>query len=44
MPAVVKTYISNNTFSGVNKIQNQLVLDYKDDIKKYANGVDQTRI
>lgn len=44
MPAVVSAYISNGTFEGTLDIQRQLLLDYKEDIQKYANGVDQTRI
>ena len=44
MPKVVKKYIEQGTFSGTLEIQKQLVLDYKEDIRKYASGVDQTRI
>lgn len=44
MPAVVSEYISNGTFEGTLDIQRQLLLDYKEDIQKYADGVDQTRI
>ena len=44
MPAVVKQYIETNTFSGTLEIQNQIRLDYEEDIRKYAEGLDQTRI
>ena len=44
MPAVVKEYIEKGTFEGTQEIQKQLILDYKEDIRKYADGVDQTRI
>ena len=44
MPAVVREYIQKNTFEGSLDTQKQLVADYKEDIRKYATGVDQTRI
>ena len=44
MPAVVKQYIEKGTFEGVLDIQQQLLKDYQEDIKKYAEGVDKTRI
>ena len=44
MPAVVKEYVEKGTFEGTQEIQKQLILDYKEDIRKYADGVDQTRI
>ena len=44
MPAVVKEYIQKNTFEGSLDIQRQLISDYREDIRKYAEGVDQTRI
>lgn len=44
MPAVVKRYIDNNHFSGVLKMQQQLLLDYEEDITKYAQGLDKGRI
>ena len=36
MPAVVNMYVSNGNFSGTLKIQRQLLLDYEEDITKYA--------
>lgn len=44
MPAVVKGYISRGTFEGSLDLQRQLLEDYKEDIRKYAEGMDQTRI
>lgn len=44
MPAVVREYIEKGTFEGSIDIQKQLIADYKEDIKKYADGMDQTRI
>lgn len=44
MPAVVAEYIQRNTFEGSLDTQKQLIADYKEDIRKYASGVDQTRI
>ena len=44
MPAVVARYIENKNFSGINDIQNQIILDYKADIRKYLEGLDQTRV
>lgn len=44
MPAVVREYIERGTFEGSLEIQRQLLADYKEDIRKYAEGLDQTRI
>ncbi len=44
MPAVVREYIMHGTFEGTLEMQRQLLNDYKEDICKYADGVDQTRI
>lgn len=44
MPSVVKDYIKKGTFEGSLDTQHQLIADYKEDIRKYAEGVDQTRI
>lgn len=44
MPAVVREFIKNKTFEGTLEIQRQLLADYKEDIRKYADGMDQTRI
>lgn len=44
MPVVVREYITKKTFEGSLDIQRQLIADYKEDIRKYADGLDQTRI
>lgn len=44
MPAVVREFIKNKTFEGTLELQRQLIADYKEDIRKYAEGMDQTRI
>ena len=44
MPAVVRQYIEKGTFEGILDVQRQLLKDYQEDIKKYADGVDKTRI
>lgn len=44
MPNVVKTYIETNTFSRTLDIQKQICLDYEEDIRKYAEGLDQTKV
>lgn len=44
MPAVVREYIERETFEGSLQTQRQLIADYQEDIRKYAEGMDQTRI
>ena len=44
MPAVVREYITKGTFEGSLETQWQLIADYKEDIRKYAEGMDQARI
>ena len=44
MPAIVRTFIENKNYSGILSMQEQIILDYKEDITKYAIGLDQTRI
>jgi len=44
MPAVVREYVERGTFEGSLDIQRQLIADYKEDIRKYAEGMDQGRI
>lgn len=44
MPAVVRSYIEKGTFEGTLDIQRQLLSDYEENIRKYAAGMDQTRI
>lgn len=44
MPAVVREYIEKGTFENSLETQRQLIEDYKEDIRKYAKGLDQGRI
>lgn len=44
MPAVVKSYVINNNFSKTLEMQRQIMLDYEEDVRKYAFGLDQTKI
>ena len=44
MPAVVNNYITNGTFEGVLDMQRQLVFDYQEDVRKYVQGIEQTKI
>lgn len=44
MPAVVREYIERDHFEGSLAIQRQLLADYEEDVRKYAEGMDQTRI
>lgn len=44
MPAVIRQFVEKGTFEGTLEIQRQLIADYKEDIRKYAEGMDQTRI
>lgn len=44
MPEIVAGYFSRGTFEGVLAAQRQLMADYCGDVRKYAVGVDQTRI
>ena len=44
MPAVVREYIIKDSFEGSLAIQRQLLADYEEDVRKYADGMDQTRI
>ena len=44
MPAIVRRFIENKNFSGILEMQEPILLDYKEDITKYAEGLNQTRI
>ncbi len=44
MPAVVRDYIERDTFEGSIATQREIVEDYREDIRKYAEGLDQARI
>ena len=44
MPKVVSNYIEKGTFEGSLELQQELIDDYKEDIKKYVEGIDKTRV
>ncbi|MCQ2411930.1 MAG: ATP-binding protein [Sphaerochaetaceae bacterium] len=44
MPAVVRTFIEKGSFEGTLDIQKELLNDYKEDVKKYVEGIDKTRV
>ena len=44
MPAIVRDFVCQNNFSGILKKQQMLLLDYEEDITKYAVGLDKGKI
>ena len=44
MPDVIKGYIKTGTFSQSLEIQGQIRLDYEEDVRKYAEGLDLAKI
>ena len=44
MPAIVSNYIEKGTFEGSLALQRQLLVDYENDIVKYAEGLDKAKI
>ncbi|MBQ2538155.1 MAG: ATP-binding protein [Ruminococcus sp.] len=44
MPAVVRDFTEKKNFEGSLATQRQLMLDYEEDIRKYAEGLDQGKI
>jgi len=44
MPAIVSSYLRNGSFEGILDMQRQLISDYREDAKKYAEGLDKARI
>ena len=44
MPAVVFTFVAQKNYSGTLKLQKQLLLDYEEDITKYAQGLDKGKV
>ena len=44
MPDVIKGYIKTGTFSQSLEIQGQIRLDYEEDVRKYAEGLEQAKI
>lgn len=44
MPAIVNSFVTQNNYSGTLRMQKQILLDYEEDITKYANGLDKAKI
>lgn len=44
MPAIVKRFVDNKNYSGILAMQQQILLDYEEDITKYAGDLDKTKI
>jgi len=44
MPAIVNSFVTNKNYSGTLKMQKQILLDYDEDITKYAKGLDKAKI
>lgn len=44
MPAIVKQFVQSGNYSGTLGMQRQILLDYEEDITKYAGGLDQAKI
>lgn len=44
MPKMVSSYLQRNTFENILFLQRQLLNDYHEDVRKYVEGMDQTRI
>ena len=44
MPAIVNRFVTQKNYSGILEMQKQILLDYEEDITKYANGLDQGKI
>lgn len=44
MPAIVSRFVKEGNYSGILAMQQQILLDYKEDITKYAGGLDKAKI
>ena len=44
MPAIVFSFVTQKNYSGTLQMQKQILLDYEEDITKYADGMDKARI
>ena len=44
MPAVVKDFVNRKTFENTLELQRQIVIGYEDDVRKYAEGLDKSRV
>ena len=44
MPEIVKLFVNQKNYSGTLALQKQIILDYEEDITKYVEGLDKTKI
>ncbi len=44
MPEVVKSFVQQKNFQNILTLQKELLSDYKEDIKKYLDGLDKMRV
>ena len=44
MPAIVYSFVKNKNYSGILNMQKQIILDYEEDITKYAHGLAHGKI
>lgn len=44
MPRLVATFIENGNFQDILEMQRSLIENYKEDVRKYATGLEQTKI
>ncbi len=44
MPAVISAFVRSGTFEETAELQQQLLRDYREDIRKYASGLDKAKI
>ncbi len=44
MPAIVNRFAKSNNYSGTLDMQKQILLDYEEDITKYATGLDKAKV
>ena len=44
MPAIVNKFVTQKNYSGTLDMQKQILLDYEEDITKYAGGLDQGKV
>lgn len=44
MPEIVKAFVLQKNYSGTLAMQKQIVVDYEEDITKYVEGLDKTKI
>ena len=44
MPAIVNKFVKQKNYSGILEMQKQIILDYEEDITKYAEGLDKAKI